>query len=316
MPSISSASQIRKRTLLLLQKIPEEYFIQRSQEMIKNLIEHLQYEYLIIPERERVGKGAIYICKYVAKELVSFLSKTLDLTADNYLELSREIYQFDIKNASLSSKYLSLLILAEFLLISPHSLPQVKSLIELAAADHEWSVRETAIYPIISCLRKEPEITFQYLNYLTSKNNENLRRLVSESLRPSNSVKWLRNADKNDKVLLILSKIKADNSIYVRKSVGNNLKDLSKYMPEKILDLMENWIHLAKIKVTEDLASEKGLSKENRKLIWTIKHAMRWIQKRELQYHDRLERILGKNYVIYFDEKSNKFANPHQFYER
>ena len=90
MPSISSASQIRKRTLSFLLKIPKEYFFQRSQEIIKTLIEHLQYEYKIIPERERIGKGAIYICKNIAKELVSFLSKTLDLTSDNYLELIRE----------------------------------------------------------------------------------------------------------------------------------------------------------------------------------------------------------------------------------
>lgn len=81
-------------------------------------------------------------------------------------------------------------------------------------------------------------------------------------------------------------------------------------MPEKILDLMENWITLAKIQVKEGLASEKGLNKEEKKLILAIKHAMRWIQKKNPQYHSRLEAILGRDYVLYYDEKSNKYARP------
>jgi 3-methyladenine DNA glycosylase AlkC len=215
----------------------------------------------------------------------------------------------------LSLKYLTLLILAEYLLKYPQSLSQAINLIEIAATHEEWSVRETAIretaiYAIISCLKMKSDIIFPYLNQLTKRSDHNLRRLVSESLRPSSSIKWLRDPQRNDKVLSILSKLKTDQSIYVRKSVGNNLKDLSKYMPGKILDLVENWVRVAKIQVKDDLASEKGLNKEEKKLIWTIKHAMRWIQKKNPEYHNRLEAILGKNYILYFDEKSNKLAKP------
>ncbi|TFF69147.1 MAG: hypothetical protein EU516_01480 [Promethearchaeota archaeon] len=310
MPSISSASQIKKRTLSFLQKIPKENFLQKSQELIIPLIDHLKHEYAIIPERERIGKGAIYICKHIAKELVSFLINTLQFESNNCLDLCREFYRYDMKNDFLLLKYLSLLILAEFLSKSPQYLHRAIDLIELGATDEEWSVRETSIYPIISCLKKNPDTTLEYLNNLTNRSNENLRRLSSESLRPSGAIKWLRNANKNDKVLHLLSKLRADNSIYVRKSVGNNLKDLSKYMPEKILNLMGNWIKSSKIKVKDDLASEKRLNKEQRNVIWTIKHAMRWIRKRDPKCNKELKEILGINYILYFDEKSNKYAKP------
>ena len=50
-----------------------------------------------------------------------------------------------------------------------------------------------------------------------------------------------------------------DSSIYVRKSVGNNIKDLSKYMPEKILKLMEIWIKQSNIEVHAELAEENDI---------------------------------------------------------
>ncbi len=81
-------------------------------------------------------------------------------------------------------------------------------------------------------------------------------------------------------------------------------------MPEKVLNLMEEWIKHSKIKVHAELATERGLSKDQQRLILTIKHAMRWIQKRNPKYHSNLKNILGNNYILYFDEKRNKRANP------
>ena len=81
-------------------------------------------------------------------------------------------------------------------------------------------------------------------------------------------------------------------------------------MPEKMLNLMEEWIKQSKIEVHAELETEIGLIKDQQRLIWTINHAMRWIQKKNLKYHSILENILGKNYILYFDEKRNKGANP------
>ena len=74
---------------------------------------------------------------------------------------------------------------------------------------------------------------------------------------------------------------------------------------------MEKWLKESKnIKVHDELASEIGLSKEEKRLIWTMRQAMRWIKERNPRFHSRLERILGKNYVLYFDEKRNRLAKP------
>jgi hypothetical protein len=81
-------------------------------------------------------------------------------------------------------------------------------------------------------------------------------------------------------------------------------------MPEKILSLATDWISEAEITVTDNLASKtKGeLGATNYYLLWTLKHAFRWLQKRHPAFHPQLAALLGKNYVLYFDEKRNKLA--------
>ncbi|MHA1343598.1 MAG: DNA alkylation repair protein, partial [Promethearchaeota archaeon] len=183
-------------------------------------------------------------------------------------------------------------------------------LIEMYANHKNWEIRESVVFSIISGLKKFPDLIVNLLNKWAESKDENIRRLVAESLRPRTEVKWLRDETKNDNLLKILTILRNDSSIYVRKAVGNNIKDLSKYMPEKMLDLMREWITKANIKVCDELATEIGLSKEEKQLIWTIKHGMRWIKERNPEFHDRLEKILGKNYILYFDEKRNRMAKP------
>ncbi|MFX1237682.1 MAG: hypothetical protein ACFFAS_04805 [Promethearchaeota archaeon] len=145
-----------------------------------------------------------------------------------------------------------------------------------------------------------------FLNGVKSE-NEYLRKIVPESLRPTTEIKWLRDPKKNDKILEILTSLRRDKSLYVCKSVGNNIKDLTKYIPEKMLNLMRYWIRVQKketgIKIHDELSSEKGLNKEEKRLIWTMKYAMRWIKERNPEYHPELDQILGKNYSLYFDKK-------------
>ena len=71
-------------------------------------------------------------------------------------------------------------------------------------------------------------------------------------------------------------------------------------------------IHSANITVNNDLASKTKLElgEENFYLIWTIKHSMRWLRERNPEYHKRIEKILGQNYLLYFNEKRNRMAKP------
>ncbi len=209
-------------------------------------------------------------------------------------------------------QHLAIYIFAEYVFNFPESFSDddVKELVERWANHDEWQIRESTGEIILSALKKQPKKTLIYLSELAKSDNQNLRRLVPESIRPRSDVKWLRDPTKNGKILEILTILRKDSSIYVRKSVGNNIKDLSKYMPEKTLDLLESWIKLDKIKVHDEIATEIGLNKEEKQLLWTMKQAMRWIKERNPEFHERLEKILGKNYVLYFNEKKNRLARP------
>jgi 3-methyladenine DNA glycosylase AlkC len=69
--------------------------------------------------------------------------------------------------------------------------------------------------------------------------NPNNRRAVTEGLRI-----WTKRPyfEKNpQEAIRILSKCKTDESEYVRKSVGNALKDISKQFPELIQKELKTW---------------------------------------------------------------------------
>lgn len=73
--------------------------------------------------------------------------------------------------------------------------------------------------------------------------NEHVRRLASEGCRPR--LPWGRALPRFQKdpspVLCILEQLKADLSPYVRKSVANNLNDISKTHPDLVVKIARDW---------------------------------------------------------------------------
>lgn len=70
--------------------------------------------------------------------------------------------------------------------------------------------------------------------------NPNTRRVVTERLRIWTSRPYLKvNLQEAIKRLV---RLREDASEYVRKSVGNALRDISRKFPELIKDELENWI--------------------------------------------------------------------------
>ncbi len=92
-------------------------------------------------------------------------------------------------------------------------------------------------------LANEPEKTAAFLEGLTDDNNEEVRRYASEGCRPRHP--WgidLPVFKKNPSFILpILEKLKNDESEYVRRSVANNLNDISKDNPDTVLEIAEQW---------------------------------------------------------------------------
>ncbi|MBY9003274.1 MAG: hypothetical protein KGD73_04830 [Candidatus Lokiarchaeota archaeon] len=312
MTSISSANNIKERTTEFcskLQKKSPNKFIEK--ELFSEIIaEFIRQEYDLIPSKERIGKGAVYISKYIAKALFQFLHKNSLYGIEDYYQFGKVAFQSGEITDNSHLQHFALLFLAEYIYNYPEHFDSILNDVLSYANNDKWEIRESTAYIIISAMRKIPSHTLEILTKLISNQNENIRRLVTESLRPSSTLKWLRDPLKNDQILDLLTLLNKDPSIYVRKSVGNNLKDLSKYMPYKILKLMMDWIEISNIKVHDDLASEIGMSQEQKRLLWTIKHALRWLKKNNPEFHPKIKNILGNNYILYFDEKRNRLAKP------
>ena len=121
---------------------------------------------------------------------------------------------------------------------------------------------EFAIRPFIE---KYPEQSFKQLKLWTLHKDDHVRRLASEGCRPrlpwGIQLKALVAAP--GPILPILETLKNDPSLYVRKSVANNLNDISKDHPETVLDTLESWHTPASSKET----------------LWIIQHASRTLIK-------------------------------------
>lgn len=150
---------------------------------------------------------------------------------------------------------------------------------------------EFAIRPFIA---QEQEKTLAKMLEWAEDPDWNVRRLASEGCRPR--LPWAMNLPRLKKdpapILPILEKLKEDESENVRKSVANNLNDISKDNPDIAFDVFERW---------------RGKSE---RVDWVIKHACRTLLKAGNTRALRLfgfgdpARIEIRNFVMEKDEVS------------
>lgn len=104
-----------------------------------------------------------------------------------------------------------------------------------------FSTSEFAVRPFV--MENQAKMMAQFLEW-SSHENEHVRRLASEGSRPR--LPWgisLINLKKDPSPIFpILENLKEDPSLYVRKSVANNLNDISKDHPELVLHLAKRWL--------------------------------------------------------------------------
>lgn len=141
---------------------------------------------------------------------------------------------------------------------------------------------EFAIRPFI---QSHPKVTLRYMKHWLTHGNDQVRRLVSEGTRPR--LPWgmrLQNFVKDPSPIIpLLEKLKNDESLYVRRSVANNLNDIAKDHPDKVLDLCTIW------QKELEVLSEKNLEKKEN-VLWLIRHATRTLVK---QGHPKSFILLG-----------------------
>lgn len=140
---------------------------------------------------------------------------------------------------------------------------------------YELTQRFTAEFSIRAYIQAHPEKTMLTLQRWCEDPSEHVRRLVSEGTRPR--LPWASRLPDFQKdptpVIALLDLLKDDPSLYVRRSVANNLNDIYKDNPEAVLACTEQWAESAD---------------QNR--LWLINHALRSAVKAG---DDKALRILG-----------------------
>lgn len=120
---------------------------------------------------------------------------------------------------------------------------------------------EFAIRPFI---QQHTALTYSTLLKWCEHPSEHVRRLASEGSRPRlpwgmHLPQFIRDPEP---LAAILEKLKADDSLYVRRSVANNLNDISKDNPDWMIALCRQW-----------------LDDKHEDTDWIVKHALRSLVK-------------------------------------
>jgi 3-methyladenine DNA glycosylase AlkC len=103
-----------------------------------------------------------------------------------------------------------------------------------------WQVQEFLAMAFDNyCKKNGYENSLETINEWLSDKNANIRRAVTEGLRIWTKRPYFK--DNPEETVKLLSSHKADESEYVRKSVGNSLKDISKAYPELVRKELNEW---------------------------------------------------------------------------
>ena len=142
-------------------------------------------------------------------------------------------------------------------------------------AQHELTRRFTAEFSIRTFLDRYPAATLTQLRTWTNDPNPHVRRLVSEGTRAR--LPWAprlrRFQDDPAPVIELLELLKDDAEEYVRRSVANNINDISKDHPNVVLEIARRW--------------RDGANKDRKRL---LRHGLRTLVK---QGHPGALAVLG-----------------------
>lgn len=125
---------------------------------------------------------------------------------------------------------------------------------DIVSKDNNWRVQEILAKSFDEYCKRlgyEKSIIDEWLN----DSNPNTRRAVTEGLRIWTNKPYFK--ENPIEAIKRLSNLKHDNSEYVRKSVGNALRDISKKYPQLIVTELNNWnLEIKEIKQVYKLASK------------------------------------------------------------
>jgi len=166
---------------------------------------------------------------------------------------------FDLAVTFLTDDSYQVRMLATYLLgqLSPNN-PEALELLETKVAEDEnWRVQEMLAKAFdYYCKTIGYEKSITTIKKWLSDKKANVRRAVIEGLRIWTGRPYFK--ENPEIAIQLISEQKSDDSEYLRKSVGNALRDISKKHPDEVLKEISTWdLSNKKIKFTYKLANGK-----------------------------------------------------------
>lgn len=157
------------------------------------------------------------------------------------------------------------------------------------AALERFTRRSSAEFAVRPFILREPKRMMEQMLNWAEHPDEHVRRLASEGCRPR--LPWAQALPlfKQDPtpIIPILEKLKRDSSLYVRKSVANNLNDIAKDHPELVIRLATDWSG------SDELTN------------WIVRHGCRTLIKRA---DPRVMALFG--YTPHQDQEAGQVGQP------
>ncbi|HUV52948.1 MAG TPA: hypothetical protein VMW64_07720 [Dehalococcoidia bacterium] len=183
-----------------------------------------------IPDNKRISYGIVHVIKtlsgYLYAQFVETKTSVYQITSNMFRESD------DFKGKGVALGVLSCYGLGDYKEVLPY--------FESAAASLDWEMRELAQMFFRKLIKKHPDAMHEYLLKLVKSKDANIRRFVGETLRPVQENRWFY---KNpDYPLSVLRHMFKESSAYPRTSVGNNLSDLARRLPEIVYSLVEELV--------------------------------------------------------------------------
>jgi 3-methyladenine DNA glycosylase AlkC len=195
-----------------------------------NLVQVIDELYVNIPDNKRISYGIVHVIKTLSEYLYAHL---IEKDAPVY-QIASHIFEEtnDFRSKGVSLGMLSCYGLGDYKKVLPY--------FESAAASSDWEVRELAQMFFRKLIKNHPGEMKEYLLKLVKSKDANIRRFVAETLRPVQENRWFY---KNpDYPLSILRSMFKESSPYPRTSVGNNLSDLARQLPDLVYDLVKELV--------------------------------------------------------------------------
>lgn len=184
--------------------------------------EYMQYLAELIPERDSL--------KLVKNEAEKYYKSH---SIDDCFNTGMKLYQSD----NFQIQEVGVLLLG----YSAHHTTSAMSFLKNKVSQHDsWKVQEVLAMAFDNhCKIIGYETALSLIEEWLNSDCANVRRAVSEGLRIWTSRPYFKD---NPRIAVqLLSAHKQDNSEYVRKSIGNALKDISKKYPQMISEELKSW---------------------------------------------------------------------------